>query len=203
MSITDGTILKVVATKTWTDAEVNQNVFNAVVTGGGSPWDAEDIVDDALDWISGVFDNIETLWNLNLTGSHITVYEYDAIDDDWDEVGVTSWIDIPDSGAHALPRGVAALINAKTTDPDVSGKKYLGGQTEDQGSGGVWGAATLVDLADFALDWGNPFTGFVSGATWTPGVWSVAHTVFKAMTEQYIIPTIAAYQRRRKQGVGI
>lgn len=203
MSITDGTILKLVATLTWTDAEVNQNVFNAVITGGAGPWDEEDVLDDALDWLGTMYANINTAWNQNLTGSHLTLYKYDSIDDDWDEVGQHNWTFVPASTEHALPRGVAALINAKTTDPDVSGKKYLGGTTEAQGSGGIWGGATLTALANFADDWGSPFSGFETSALWTPVIWSVVGTVAKALSEEYIIPTIAAYQRRRKQGVGI
>lgn len=203
MTISENTILKVVATQVWTDAEVNQNVFNATITGAGGPWDEEDVIDDALDWVATMYATLNTLWNQNLNGSHITVYKYDAGDDDWDEVGTRSWTFVPASTEHALPRGVAGLINAKSADPDVSGKKYLGGMTEAQGSGGVWGGATLADLADFADEWGAPFSGFTTTADWIPVIWSFVNKVAVPMVETYIIPTIAAYQRRRKQGVGI
>jgi hypothetical protein len=203
MSITDGTVLKVVATQVWPDDEVNQNVFNAVITGGGGPWDEADVLEDALDWIATIFANLNTRWSEDLNGSVVTVYEYDPIDDDWDEVGSIGWTFIPAGAGETLPRGIAGLINAKTIDPDVSGKKYVGGMLETMQSGGTLSANTLTDLANFADDWGNPFAGFTTGAGWAPVIWSVVGTVAKLMSETYIIPSEASYQRRRKKGVGI
>lgn len=203
MSITVGDILKVVAILNWVDGDVMQNVFNSVIGGTGGPFTDGDIVDDAEDWVGTMFANLVAGITNDLDGSEVRVYLYDAIDDDWDEVGSTSWTFNPTDAGEYLPRGVASLINCKTTDPDVNGKKYIGGQTEVAQDDGLWGSGHLTNLGLFADDWTDTFTGATSGASWVPGVWSPTNTNFYAMSGTYIIPTIPAYQRRRKRGVGI
>lgn len=203
MSITDGTILKMVVTLLWTDGNIMQNVFNAVVTGGGSPWDNADIVEDAVSWAEDLYFNLTAAVAATLDGSQVQVYEYDAIDDDWDEVGSQVFVWNPTNSQDELPRGVAALINLKTTDPDTSGKKYIGGYTQDQNVDGLWTVANLAMTASFAVDWYAGFVGTDSGATWSPGIWSPTDTVFKLAIASVVIPSIPAYQRRRKRGVGV
>lgn len=203
MSITSGDILKIVGILSWLDGDIMQNVFNAVLTGGGSPWDDQDVADDALNWLDTIFTNLDSSQADTLDGSEVITYVYDAIDDDWDEVGSADWNHNPTIAVEELPRGIAALVNCKTSDPDVNGKKYFGGLTESSSEDGLWNAAELARLALAAADWIAPFVGATSGATWTPGVWSPTHTVFKQMSGTIIIPAIPAYQRRRKQGVGI
>lgn len=203
MSITDGTILKVVCTMTWADAEVNQNVYNAVITGGGGPWDAEDVLEDALDWASEMYAELNDFMHEDLTGSHVTVYEYDSVDDDWDEVGEISWNYHPGGVGDPLPRGIAYLVNAKSLDPDLSGKKYIPGTMEARLDDGLWSSTLLTALAAFAVEWLTGFVGFTTSATWTPVIWSVLREVAYPTTGTAIIPAIPAYQRRRKMNVGI
>ena len=203
MSITDGTILRIVASMLWTDGNVVQNVFNAVVTGAGAPWDVQDIIDDAEAWMDNMYANITSNINDELDGNTVYVYEYDPVDDDWDEVGSNTWAWNPTSVGEQLPRAVAGLINYKTTDPDVSGKKYIAGLNEPNIDDGLWNSGTITNLLAFALDLVTPFIGGTSGATWSPGVWSVLGTVFKAAIDAYGTTTIPAYQRRRKRNIGI
>lgn len=203
MSVSDGDILRVVATLLWSDGNVMQNVFNAVVTGGGSPWADADIVLDAVTWLDTMYDNLLTSIADTIDGSQAQVYKYDSVDDDWDEVATGPWLWTPTNADSELPRGVAALINLKTTDPDVSGKKYVGGFTEAGLTDGLWPALILSQLLSFGQDWYDPFVGSDSGASWAPGIWSVVDTVFKLAGSTLIIPTIPAYQRRRKRGVGV
>lgn len=203
MSVTDGTVLRVVVTMLWTDGNIMQNIFNAVVTGGGSPWADADIVEDAVSWAEDLFYNLTAGVSLFVDGSQVQVYNYDAIDDDWDEVGSQAFFWNPTNSQDEIPRGVAALINLKTTDPDVSGKKYIGGMTDDQLEDGLWTAGALSNLASFAVDWYAGFVGTDSGADWAPGIWSTKDTVFKLAVSSVVIPSIPAYQRRRKRGVGV
>lgn len=203
MSITTGTILRVVVSNIWTDGNIIQNVFNAVVTGGGSPWDADDIVLDAISWAEDLFFNLTAMTSDELDGSQVQVYEYDSVDDDWDEVGAGSFTWNPSSSEEQLPRGVAGLINLKTTDPDVSGKKYIGGFSEIANFDGLLSSTAVTALTSFGVDWYAGFVGTDSGADWAPGIWSPTDTVFKLAISQLIVPAIYAYQRRRKRGVGI
>lgn len=203
MSITDGTILRVVASLIWTDGEIVQNVFNIVISGGGAPWDEDDVVADAIDWVEAMFAEIVTYLSTDIDGSQVQVYEYDPIDDDWDEVGSDSWVYDPTGATEPLPRGVAGLINAKTTDPDISGKKYIGGLVEGSVIGSLLEAGVVADLILLAALWTTGFTGNLTTATWTPVVWSIVNKVAQQLSGAVIVPTIPAYQRRRKQGVGI
>lgn len=203
MSIVDGEILRIVASMLWDDGNVNQNVFNAVVTGGGAPWDEADIIDDAEDWLDDMYANIAANVSDHLDGNELIVYKYDALDDDWDEVGSQAWTWLGGQGAEYLPRGVAALVRLWSTDPDVQGKKYIPGLTEAGVTDGLFGAGTITNLLAFAADWYLPFVGATSGATFTPGIWSVVGSVFKAGIDHVATSTIPAYQRRRKRNVGI
>lgn len=203
MSITSGDILRVVVSLIWTDGNIMQNVFNAVVTGGGSPWDDADIVEDAVSWAEDLYFNITSKVSDECDGSQVQVYVYDSVDDDWDEVGSQVFFWNPSGTTDQLPRGVAALINLKSSDPDISGKKYIGGFVDGANTDGLWTASSITDLASFAVDWYAGFVGTDSGADWAPGIWSVADTLFRLASTTAIIPTIPAYQRRRKRGVGI
>lgn len=203
MSVTDGDILRIVASMLWTDGNIAQNVFNAVVTGGGSPWTDSDIIDDAEDWLDDMYANLTGNVSQHLDGNEVIVYKYDAIDDDWDEVSSQAWVWSPTQNTDELPRGVAGLLRLWTTDPDVQGKKYIPGLCEVGLTDGLWGSATITNLLAFAADWYLPFVGAASGATFTPGIWSVVGTVFKAGVDHVATSTIPAYQRRRKRNVGV
>lgn len=203
MSITVGDVLRVVATMVWTDGQINQNVFNAVIGGSGGPYDESDIVDDALAWIANIFANAVTSISDEADGSQVQVYVYDAGDDDWDEVGNIGWTFDPSNAADQMPRGVAGLVTTGTSDPDVQGKKYWGMFTENAAVDGLWVAGQLVTFLAMGADWVLPFVGGTSTADWIPGIWSPTHTNFYPSNENLIASAIPAYQRRRKQGYGV
>lgn len=204
MSITDGTILRVVASLVWDDGEINQNVFNCIITGGGGPFDDFDVVDDCEDWLDTMYANLPAGIAPELNGASTTVYKYDSIDDDWDEVGTNPFTFSGGGTAlSGLPRGVAGLITAKSTDPDTDARKYIPGLIEGYLTSELWAAPAITLLVNFAADWVTAFVGGASGATFTPAVWSVVDTVAKALIDTIIVPTIPAYQRRRKNNVGI
>lgn len=203
MSVVEGTILRIVASMLWTDGEVAQNVFNAKVTGAGGPWDEADIVDDAVGWADTMYAHITSQISNTLDGNYVAVYKYDAVHDDWDEVGSASWVWNPANTGENTPRGCAGLIRLWTEDPDVQGKKYIAGFTETNTSFGTLQATPLAAMANFAGAWWDAFTGSVSGATWTPGIWSVVGKVLQIALEHYAASAIVAYQRRRKPNVGI
>lgn len=203
MSITVGDVLRVVAIMQWLDGDIAMNVFNAVISGTGGPYDDLDIVDDAVAWLDLIYGEITAQVSTDLDGAEVRVYIYDTVDDDWDEVGSDVWTWNPTSAGEPLPRGVAALVNVKTLDPDVNGKKYYPGMTEAGSTDGLWGAGTVTDLQDSSTEWVGTFAGAVSGADWVPGIWSPTRTNFYPFSGTIIVPTIPAYQRRRKNGIGI
>lgn len=203
MSVADDTILRIVASMLWTDGNVNQNVFNTKISGGGGPYADQDVVDDAEDWLDNMYLNMTATCSDELDGNEVIVYKWDAIGGDWDEVGSQSFVWNPSQVADQLPRGVAGLVQLWTVDPDVQGKKYIPGLTDDANEDGLFSAGTLVSLLALAADWYTPFVGGASGATFTPGVWSVLGSLFQAGVDHISATAIPAYQRRRKRNVGI
>lgn len=203
MSIVDGEILRIVASMIYGDGNINQNVYNTVVTGGGAPFDEDDIIDDATDWLDAMYTHVVNQVVTNLAGNEIIVYKYDSIDNDWDEVGSQAWVFDFTGAGDELPRPVSALVRLWTTDPDVQGKKYLPAHTEAVLTNGLWTAGAITNLLLFGAEWYAPFVGAASGATFTPGIWSVVGTVFKLAVDHYATSTIPAYQRRRKRNIGI
>lgn len=203
MTVATNDILRVVASMLWDDGDVNQNVFNCKITGGGGPWDDTDVIDDCEDWLDNLYANLTTYVTDHMDGNEVIVYKYDAVGDDWDEVGSQSWTWNPTEPNDYLPKAVAGLVRLWTEDPDVQGKKYIPGLTEDHSVDGLWVGSLLTPMLAFAADWYLPFVGATSGATFTPGIWSVVGTVFKAAVDHVAANAIPAYQRRRIRNVGI
>ena len=203
MTVVTGDVLRVVASQLWTDGNVAQNVFNVKMGGSGSPWDEDDILDDAEDWLDDMYANLVTYISNALDGNELLVYKYDTVHDDWDEVGSQAWTFEGTQATDELPRGVAGLVRLWTDDPDVQGKKYIPGLCEAHLNSGLFDGGLITALLAFAADWYLPFVGAASGGTFTPGVWSVVGKVFQAALDHFATSTIPAYQRRRKRNVGI
>lgn len=204
MTISTGTILRVVAQLLWDDGEIAQNVFNCVISGGGGPWDDEDVLDDCQDWVVDMFTNLPAQMAPEISGNLVTVYEWDPIDQDWDEVGANAWVFAGTAGGGSgLPRGVAALVTVKSEDPDSDARKYLPGFSEGALTDELFVAGALIAMLAFGADWLVPFVGATSGASFAPSVWSVKDLVAKTLVDTIIASAIPAYQRRRKNNVGI
>lgn len=202
MTVSVNDILKVVVTCVWTDGNIMQNVFNALIDGGGGPFDDDDIVADAVTWADDMYGNLTTDVSVLLDGSQVQVYKYDSVGDDWDEVGTGIFTWNPSAAPDQLPRGVAGLLQSRTSNPDVQGKKYVGGLTEAAVTDGLFTATEMTNLIAFATDWVTDFVGSDSVADWNPGVWSPTNLILYLMTDNFGANIIPAYQRRRKRGVG-
>lgn len=203
MSVAENDILRVVASMLWTDGNVNQNVFNCKVTGASPPYADSDIADDCEDWLDNLYANLTDYCSDQIDGNEVLVYKYDAVGDDWDEVMSQSWVWDPIVLIDQMPRGVAGLTRLWTVDPDVQGKKYLPGFTEGSFADGLFQALELTAMLAFAADWYLPFVGAASGATFTPGIWSVVGKLISLGVDHVAVSAIPAYQRRRKRTVGI
>lgn len=203
MSLAVGDILRVVAVLSWLDGDILQNVFNVKIDSGTGPFAEADVIDDLVDWLDNMYANFNGPMSDEINGSECRVYIWDTVGLDWDEVGIDAFVFDPVATMDQLPRGCALLINAKTTDPDVNGKKYLGGLTEGAVDDGLFTGTEVANAAAFAVDWFTDFTGAASAAVFDPGIWSPTQSAFFSMGGVAIIPAIPAYQRRRKNGIGI
>jgi hypothetical protein len=180
-----------------------QNVYNCLLGGSGGPYADQDVADDMLDWMDNIYTNLTGAMSQDLSNRLCTTYLYDAVGLDWDEVGSAVSAMDHTGTAEYLPPGVAALILASTEDPDVQGRKYFGGFTEDQITDGFWAGPLLTSLLATAADWIVPFIGAASGASFFPGVWSVKNLLLEPLVDSFVVNGIANYQRRRRPGVGI
>ena len=203
MAITTGDILRLVISQVWNDGNIMNNVFAAQIVGGGGPWDAGDVLDDLEDYADTMYTNISALVADPVDSNEVFGYVWDAINGDWDLFGSEPWAQVFNDPGNELPRGVAGFLKAPTTDPDVQGRKYIGGPTELSLTIGLWNAPYLAALVLFGGDWIAPYIGALTGATITPGVWSVKNQTFHEFENEVSVVTIPAYQRRRKRGVGI
>jgi hypothetical protein len=202
VAITSGTVLKVVATLLMPDATIAQNVFYAVITDLVTSNDEVDVVSDCKDWVEAMYYQIIARVSDQVTGSDVKVYEWDSTDSDWDEIG-SDTLDLFNAGAiDMLPHGVAAVVHAKTLDPDTQGTKFIAGLTEGQTVDSDLSAACLADLALFCDYWTDVRVGDATGGDIVPGVWSTKGPVFRAMNGNYSVNGVVGYQRRRKPGVG-
>lgn len=203
MSVSVGDILRVVATIAWNDGNIMQNVFNAVIVGSGGPFDDDDIVTDAVSWVVNMFTNLAGNMSDEANSSQVQVYKWDTVGTDWDEVGTGTWTQSFTQSVGQLPRGAAGLVTARTVDPDVLGKKYLGALCENSLLDGLITAARLVEMLAFGADWILEFVGSESTADWDPGIWSPTNEVLYDFVDNLAANGIPAYQRRRKRGVGV
>lgn len=203
MAISTGDVLRMVVSMVWDDGNIMQNVYAAQITGAGGPWTDADVLDDLEDWADAMYANIVGQVSSFVDGNEIFGYVWDPVGQDFDLFGTEPWTWLPTNVGSELPRGVALFLKAPTSDPDVQGRKYLGGMTENEVAVGLWDAASIAAAALYGGDWILPFIGTLTTATITPGVWSVKNLNFNDFDTEVNIVTIPAYQRRRKRGVGI
>ncbi len=202
MSIASGTVLRVVASLLFPDNVIAQNVFNLVVTDLVTSDDEEDVVLDCVDYIEALYTAIRTVMFNGLESSDVKVYEFDPLDNDWDEVGTGANTITYTGAAEMVSHGVAAVVHMRTIDPDTQGTKYLGGFVESSYNASNIGAPTLTALAAFLVTWYTPFSGAATGGDFSPVVWSPTGTVARLARESGYVNGQVGYQRRRKPGVG-
>lgn len=203
MAVSDGAILRIVASMLFPDNVIAQNVFNAVFADTGGSNDTDDVISDLVDWVEAMYTEVAPAMSDEITSSDIKVYEYDSVDDDWDEVGTDTWSVSFTQSSEMLPHGVACVVHGRTIDPDTLGTKYLGGFAEDQQDASDWISTLLTKAGLFLIEWYTPFVGAATGGDFAPVIWSPTDTVARIMNETGYVNGQVGYQRRRKPGVGI
>jgi hypothetical protein len=201
MAISDGTVLRVVASILFPDDVVMQNVF-ALVATTMLDTDEETVVEDMEEYIEDVYDEPDGYAPSAMTGDELKVYEYDSGDEDFDEVGtgITAYT----GGASEIsPHGLCLVQNFYTTDPDVQGRKFYGGFDPTHLVDGDWSSALLAAAITSAAAVVNTFVATVSGNTYQPVVWSPTNLTAYPYSATVVTNAVPGYQRRRKPGVGI
>lgn len=202
MAVADGTILRIVASLLFPDNALAQNIFYVVFTDSGASNAVEDVLSDLSDYIFAVYDEMATGIQAAINLTDIKVYEYDGVDEDWDELGVEFPGDDFTGAGDGMPNGVAYLCAAETTNPDVTARKYIGGGVESNSTDNDLTGPLITALTALVEEWIAPFTGAATGGLFGPGVWSPTKTNFFLFNGVGSVNVQVAYQRRRKPGVG-
>lgn len=203
MSVEAGAILRCVAELIMPGSTVAQNVYYATFNDTGGSNADQDVVDDVGAWLNSLYNELRHEMTSATTAGQVKVYIWDDVGLDWDELGSFTMTFVNDGAGEMLPHGVAAVITARTFDPDVNGRKFFAAFSEASQSESSLVGSALLALLEAAEIWVTTFTGTATGSTFYPGVWSVVGLIFRRMVDHYIINGTMGYQRRRKPGVGI
>lgn len=203
MSLQANDILKVVVALAFPDSVVAQNIFWVLFEADGTSTDEDDVLDDLETWTEAIYDELVGLMSVDAQMDQMTVYVYDAVEDDFDEVGDRTVSGVGVAADEYLPLGVAAVSNAGTVDPDVKGRKFWGGLTEASNDDGGIASAAAGNFSLAVTEWITSFTGSATGSGFVPGVYSLTKSSFKAFEGGGETNLVYGYQRRRKPGVGI
>jgi len=198
---TSGEVLRVALHYTMPEAGDCMNVFHFAITG--SVADDADVDAAATEWATSIWG---ARWAL-LAGSAASLShaDFDIINTDGTvarNIGSAILNIAGTVGGDVLPAAAAAYILAYTTVPKARGSKYVPGITEADSVAGALSVGALADMALLLGHFLSPYTAGV-GITLSPGVLSLTLATFIPFIMSGAIDTVVAYQRRRKEGVGI
>ena len=152
-------------------------------------------------WMTAILEPMETHIVVDCDILDCNVYK--KVGPLWNLVGPAVVTFSPTSGSDPLPSGVAGLLTAYTAVSKVIGKKYLPGLSETSQTAGLWVIGVLAAMLQSGMAWIAPFNlDPPSEGRMYPGVWSLkqgTHIGFAGIA----VRDVPAYQRRRKQGVGV
>lgn len=202
MALSTNDILKIVLSIALPDSVVAQNIFWALFENTGGSADEDDIVSDMEDWVEAIYAEIVDVLSDLVGLSEVKVYVYDSGEGDFDEVGSAFPVGDGTQATELQAHGLAVVTNAKTTNPDVYGRKYWPGICEGFVADGYLVAGGADDFALAVGEWITPFTGAATGSDFTPGVYSLTDSTFYPFGDEATTNLLLGYQRRRKPGVG-
>jgi hypothetical protein len=201
VAVEDNAQLKLVQEINMLDAVVAVNVFYVKCDFvEGQPVD--DVLDACETWIVGLYTAIIAQIRDTVTMGDLTVYEYDTILDQWDNIGSRAPTVVFTNATEMLPHGVAALVRAYTEEARTVGRKYLPAFCEDRQEDGAWIGATITALTAFGVAWSTSEIVHTSNEL-LPAVFSTKWKTVRLLSGTEVVLTDPAYQRRRRPGVGM
>lgn len=197
-----GDVVRIVISWLINNADTVQMVFHYLM-GSGSDQDASDVLSDivaslAAGWVTHAEDQIVD----NLQADIAEMYVFNTGTGNFD--GVATQTHTMDGAATTTPEpnGVAALIKFFTAIGRYQGRKYIPGLRQGTvGSDGVFNATAETAFALLGADWNDIVTS--SGVEFQPGVFNAPANRFTPFIQTAQADTVPAYQRRRRNGVGI
>lgn len=202
MSVPTDAILRVVVSLLAPESVIMQNVFYTLFKNTGGSDDEADVLSDLKDWIEDLYATLNVYMDADVVLSLLQCYLRDVPGGDWDEVGIETLTDSFAGSVDLLPHGAAAVVHAKTTNPDRQATKYFGGFSETAQNESKLVAPLTTALIAAGVEWVTDYVGAATGSTFDPGVWSPTDLVFYSFSGTVDISNYIGYQRRRKPGVG-
>ena len=167
------------------------------VHAGANDVNIEDHWSSIVSYFNALYGQIDDHLSTGLEGQRMEAYD----ETDGFTLGEVAWPSF--NGANVndpLPSAVSLQVDFGTTDPAVRGRKYIPGLTEQASDGDIWYGDLLTDVASFISYLLT--NDILSGDLWLiPAVWSRKLADYKPIMSG-IIQAVAAYQRRRKPGIG-
>ena len=201
MTIGSNLVIKAVQAINMPQSVQAQNVYY-VISDFQEAQAEEDVVSAVKDWMQALY---LTLTNVVVELVELSVmkmyYRTTGTPPQWESFGaddpVAAFVDV----GNMLPHGVSLLTRAYTTGTRTIGRKYLCGLADLESEDGVWGATVLAAAAAYNVKWGTTAVIDANNRL-NPAVWSAAIEYAKELTDEFVILANAAYQRRRRPGVG-
>lgn len=196
--IAENAFLRVVATLQIGETSKAQNVFHMSHVTGTSQSD-EDVVEAAGEWCVDFYTTMQSAIVEDVSLEKVEVFVRES--SEWQPVGVASpaW-----DGANVgerLPAGIAMLLKAYKERTGHTDKKYIAGLSDGQIEADNWGVATRGYGDDAIAYWVTEQT--LTNAVKLIGIHYNTVTEGAKSYTGGSVGLIAAYQRRRKPGVGL
>lgn len=203
MSIAEGTIIKIAQNYLLPDEQTAVNVYWAEVNNNAGPGDLADadVLVAVSNWLDLLYAEVVATMADVVISTICEVWTVNEVTGDLTPVGdeATTWDGT--SVNDPLPNGVSAICSMKTSETDVTGRKFLAGYHDTAADDNNLITTALVRLVDFALYWATQYVD-ANDVVLDPGVYSTALASFFGATGTIIANAIVGYQRRRKPGVG-
>lgn len=192
-----GDLIQLNARVTLADNQIAENVFHVKILVTGT--DAE-VKDACVNYLDDIFANVAGIQSTSVQALDVLFRNITAGTPTetlaWDDyVGGTS------TSAAQLPPAVSGLVTATTAVAKAVGRKYIAGIVADGWGGAGWEGIVLTVLAALALDWISDYADVISDVELHPVLRRSGAAAPIDFTEA-LVRSEAAYQRRRREGVG-
>lgn len=171
-------------------------------TDFAAPQDEDAVLDAVEEWVQDLYSNLIPQVVSGVTMGLLTLYQYDVVGIEWDLVGTRTPTVAFTAAGDMFPHGVACMSRAYTQLSRTIGRKYLAGLDENTATDGAWTVGCLAAVADFNTQWATSKQIIINNDL-LPGVWTTRLSYVVLLTGTFVVLADAAYQRRRRPGVGI
>ena len=197
MALLNGEVARVTASFLYKGSDVIQNTWHLVKVSGANA--NSDIALAAREHMTVIYNAMQSIISEEMTYDYVDVFLLPTAE----ALGQFAWITLTVGGAtgDVTAPGVSLLSLARTGISRRVGKKYFGAMSESAITDGVWTGAAVTAVAAAALLAYQTFTASNSVAL-RAIVWDRVNAVARD-AETLVVDNIPAYQRRRRQGVGV